>query len=454
MQLADRYAELLGSCLREQAQLPLPREYSELELQAHWFSGEFGRSFRGTAGERIEIVQFGVWNREAGPDFAEVAVTIDGGAPRRGALEFDMDARDWERHGHARNGAYENVVLHVFTRCGEAEFFTRTAAHRQVPQVLLDLASFTLAPPNSTPQATLGRCAGPLGAIANEKARDVLLGAAEHRLRRKVSALAQLVELHGMDEAIYQLLAGALGYKSNKLPFALLAQRLPLRLLAGKKEEADSLLFGLSGFLPKTDLTQFAPETRLYLQGLWERWWSRRAEFARLHLTPDLWTLSGQRPANHPQRRLAALGQIVRHWPSVRKLVRDFNPAAVGEFFATLSDPYWDVHFTVSSKAATRPMALVGEGRVMDIISNVFVPAAVLQSGAIPDGYRSLRAPAANKKAEIAAQRLFGQTTTGHEFLRTAALQQGLLQVYEDFCMQDASDCARCRFPRQLEQWT
>ena len=34
---------------------------------------------------------------------------------------------------------YESVVLHVFTRPGAAEFFTRTAQHRLVPQVLLDL---------------------------------------------------------------------------------------------------------------------------------------------------------------------------------------------------------------------------------------------------------------------------------------------------------------------------
>jgi hypothetical protein len=28
--------------------------------------------------------------------------------------------------------------------------------------------------------------------------------------------------------------------------------------------------------------------------------------------------------------------------------------------------------------------------------------------------------------------------------------QQALLQIYDDFCMQDASDCARCPFPEQV----
>jgi hypothetical protein len=32
------------------------------------------------------------------------------------------------------------------------------------------------------------------------------------------------------------------------------------------------------------------------------------------------------------------------------------------------------------------------------------------------------------------------------------AHQQGLLQIYEDFCLQDNSDCAQCPFPEQ-EKW-
>jgi hypothetical protein len=28
-----------------------------------------------------------------------------------------------------------------------------------------------------------------------------------------------------------------------------------------------------------------------------------------------------------------------------------------------------------------------------------------------------------------------------------------LLQIYEDFCMQDNSDCAQCPFPEQMANW-
>ena len=447
----DRYARLLLSGARETPLLRVPRELTEMELQAHWFAGDFGREFRTVDGRAARVVQFGVWNREAGPDFAEAAVSFDGGAPVRGSIELDPEARDWERHGHAENPDYENVVLHVVTRAGASESFTRTAQHRHVPQVLLDVASLTSEPPNPLPAAIPGRCCAPLRALPEEQAREVLLGAAQFRLRKKAAALATLTELHGADEALYQALAATLGYKSNKLPFTLLAQRLPLRLL--RRGDADALLFGVSGFLPATDLAAFDADTRSYVRGLWERWWPRRAEFERLAIAPAFWRMAGQRPANHPQRRLAALAGIIRHWPKIHALRDRCTPAEVHEFFAQLRDEYWDHHYTVSSRPAAKRMALVGASRVTEMLANVFFPLAIAADPTRWTGFKTLRAPLANQRVEVAALRLFADSPRAAEFLKFAALQQGLLQVYEDFCLRDASDCEQCPFPRQLAGW-
>jgi hypothetical protein len=446
----DRYDELRNALLREE---PLGRsrwQGNELELQAHWFAGDFGREFVTTAGQRVRIVQFGTWNREAGPDFAEAAVAFDDGETQRGCIELDPDARDWEHHGHATNPDYTSVVLHIFTRHGGPEFFTRTSDHRQVPQVLLDPTRLGADLPANLPEARLGRCAGPFRDLPEDKASDVLRAAAQFRLRRKSAALARLADLHGPDEALFQALATTLGYKSNKLPFALLAQRLPLRLL--RKGDADALLFGVSGFLPH-DLAAFDASTRSYLRELWERWWPRRAEFERLAIAPTLWRLSGQRPANHPQRRLGALAQLIRHWPKIRALSERGESLAVHEFFAGLKDEYWDFHYTITSKQSARPMALVGESRVIEMLANVFFPLALARDEAHWADFKKLRAPLANQRAEVAALRLFGPGPRKEELLKSVALQQGLLQIYEDFCLRDATDCAQCLFPRQLAKW-
>src|SRR6187402_1702130 len=85
---------------------------SELELQALWFAGAFGRNFRTTTGKAVRIVQFGEWNRGAGPDFIQTAIEIDGEL-RTGPLELDPEAGDWETHGHGVNPAFREVILHV-----------------------------------------------------------------------------------------------------------------------------------------------------------------------------------------------------------------------------------------------------------------------------------------------------------------------------------------------------
>lgn len=453
---ADRYSALLPPRVRETSPLlHAPPRWTEMELQAHWFAGDFGRDFQTSAGVPVRVVQFGVWNREAGPDFVEAAVSFNGEEAVRGAIEFDPDVRDWERHGHASNPDYEGVVLHVFTEVGTAEFFTRTASHRNVPQVKLNLATLTGDVPNPLPEAAMGRCCAPLRALPDALVRKVLLGAAGHRLRRKAAALARLSELHGPDEALYQALAAALGYKRNKLPFTLLAQRLPLQLLMKAKGDVEALLFGVSGFLPATDLGAFDATTRDYLRGLWEKWWPRRSEFARMVIAPEAWQLSGQRPVNHPQRRLAALAAIVRAWPKVRTLRENCKLGPITDFFAALHDPYWEHHYTVSSKASAKPMALVGESRAVDILVNVFLPLAFPSSqDAQITALQKLRTPLLNRRIEIAATRLFGPDRAAHtSLLRSAAMQQGLMQIYEDFCMHDASDCAACRFPEQLGRW-
>ena len=229
MSPADRYSRLRDDAfVREGGKLPDAREWSEHELQALWFAGSFGRDFTTTDGRRARVVQFGVWNHEAGPDFAEAAISLDGGAPLRGAIELDPEAADWERHGHATNTDYDAVVLHVFLDRGQREFFTRTTQHRLVPQVRIDLRAIE-EPPNPQPEAKPGRCVAPLRELPVEKVREVLLGAAQFRLRRKAAAIARLTELHGPDESLFQALAATLGYKSNKLPFTLLAQPLGVR---------------------------------------------------------------------------------------------------------------------------------------------------------------------------------------------------------------------------------
>jgi hypothetical protein len=459
----ERYAEMRDTTrVHERALFVAPRIPSELELQARWFAGDFGREFVSTNGDQIDIVQFGVWNREAGPDFRDAAIRINGGEAMHGCIEIDLLDRSWESHGHATNPAFETTTLHVFVERSDRAFFTRTLSNRNVPQVCIDLTSLPEAFNANIPLAHPGRCQGPLKNLPEERVRSVLDAAAQFRLRQKANRILTKIDMHGRDETLFQEIATALGYKENKLPFTLLTQRLPLRLLRGNNDDCEALLFGAAGFLETPDLDIYKKSAPEYVRQLWDRWWPHRDDLQRLILSPKAWHISGTRPLNHPQRRLAALAVLACEWPRLQRASGKSSVAAATDFFQALEHPFWNFHYTLTSKASSKEMALIGESRAADILANVLFPfwaahelkAAVSPSAQLWTEYAKVPAQLSNRRLETAATRLFGNDSRRKEFLRTVAHQQGLLQIYEDFCMQDNSDCAQCPFPEQMAKWS
>jgi len=440
--------------VRERALFVSPRIPSELELQARWFAGDFEKHFVSTSGDKIDIVQFGVWNREPGPDFRDAAIRINGEDPIRGCIEIDLLDRNLETHGHATNPAFEETVLHIFVERTDHEFFTRTKSNRNVPQVCIDPTVLPDASSTNLPLARPGRCQAPLKDLPEERVRSVLEAAAQFRLRQKCNRIRNKIDNHGSDEALFQEIAGALGYKQNKLPFTLLAQRLPLKLLREKREDAEAMLFGLAGFLEAPDLAVFKTSTREYVRQLWDRWWPHRDGLQRLILPPKVWRISSTRPINHPQRRLAVLAILARDWRAFRRSIAGDTPVTTAEkFFTRLEHPFWNSHYTLTAAASPKKMALIGESRAADILANVLFPFWLSQDSNVWREYTRLPARLSNRRLETAATRLFGSDPRRAQFLKTVAEQQGLLQIYEDFCLQDNSDCAQCPFPEQMAKW-
>ena len=78
--LADRYArfrDAVFSGLEETPPLPdFEQPMTELDLQSLWFAGAYGTEFTSSAGKVVRVVDFGVWNSSAGPDFTGCSVQV------------------------------------------------------------------------------------------------------------------------------------------------------------------------------------------------------------------------------------------------------------------------------------------------------------------------------------------------------------------------------------------
>src|SRR6202044_904681 len=105
---------------------------------------------------------------------------------------------------------------------------------------------------------------------------------------------------------------------------------------------------------------------------------------------------------------------------------------------------------TLTSRPTLRPVHLLGQTRINEILANVIHPMLVATNQSNWDSYKKIRAELSNRPLMIVCQRLFGQTDRAREYVRFLYQQQGLLQIFEDFCLADATNCTACRFPEMI----
>ncbi|MFA7342728.1 MAG: DUF2851 family protein [Terrimicrobiaceae bacterium] len=389
---------------------------SEIEIQARLFAGEYGMRWTTTVGRAVEVLNFGQWNREAGPDFKGARLRFDNGDECSGDIEVDMDARDWERHGHATNPAYGGVHLQLFVHRSLPTAFARTSDSREIPQAHLQT--------EAQPPPFLRHVPG---SVTIEAALVMIGEAAEFRLRVKHAAHARAVTLHGAETALFHSLAVGLGYKNNSIPFLLAAQRTGLRTAAGPDGEAR--LFGLSGFLQPTAFDEADPVTKGYLKPLWEKWWGIRDGMARLVLPQNLWKFSGIRPSNHPHRRMGALAAAASNFSGLLAHIRSGGKRGFEDFFSSLSHPYWSRHWNLAAAKLDGEVALVGSDRVRDLLVNAFLVSLPLEKAREEMG--ALRGGTPSGRLKKASEWLVGSSDP--RLMRTARQQQGLLQLFADF---------------------
>ena len=65
-----------------------------------------------TTGTTIEVIDSGLPNTNAGPDFFNAKLKLND-TLWVGNVEIHTKTSDWHKHGHTNDSAYDNVILHV-----------------------------------------------------------------------------------------------------------------------------------------------------------------------------------------------------------------------------------------------------------------------------------------------------------------------------------------------------
>lgn len=324
-------------------------------------------------GSRIVILDPGLHNNDAGPDFFNAKIIIDD-QTWVGNVEIHVNASDWYRHGHQFDPAYDNVILHVV---GHSDKRVLDRNEKVIPQMILPYSEdYHKRYAEMVNNGSRLPCAADLADIPSLYISDWITSLGFERLYDKVErVLKALNRLDGDWQATaYVTLARALGFGTNSDAFERLAYACPLRPLLKHRNDVSLLeaaLFGQAGLL---NTVVDDPADKEYV----ERLRKDHAFFCNKYgLNPEqtsTWKMARMRPPNFPQRRIALLvSMIASGFDFGRRFVTVTDEKSARALFDASLQGYWVNHYDFGKQSAHSPRALSNDS-VSVLIINVVAP--------------------------------------------------------------------------------
>lgn len=395
-----------------------------------------------TTGALVEVIDPGLPNRNAGPDFFNAKLKLDG-TLWVGNVEIHTQATDWLKHGHDRDRAYDSVVLHVV---GESNCDVCRSTGEPIPQLVLpvpqqvrerysELSAAEIQPP----------CYTILPALPKLIIHSWLSALQVERLQQKTELITARLQRLGnhWEDAFFITLARNFGFGLNGDAFEAWAGGLPFRAIDKHRDnlfQVEAFFFGQAGLL------EDEAGSDDYYQKLQSEYRYLRHKFSLGQpLDASRWKFLRLRPGNFPHVRLAQLAALYHREHSLfSRLMEAESIEAIKKILSNiLPSSYWEEHFTFQ-KSSPRCAKQVGDGALNLIIINTVVPFL----------YAYGRHKAEERLCERATQLLENLKAENNHITRlwegaglpitTAADSQALIQLTKEYC--DKRNCLRCRF--------
>jgi hypothetical protein len=429
--------------------------WTERHLQCLWADDRLRPAgLRDADGAAVEVVSPGRWNLEAGPDFLDAVIKV-GRRTLRGDVEVHIRPGDWNAHRHSEDPRYANVVLHVTWFPPQGAGAPRhlptlalqepVAANSRFSFDAIDLAAYPHAVLPDTPRP----CGLVLADATQAEVKAVLDSAGMSRLRRKALRMALRLQATGSRaQVFYEEFMAALGYKPNAEPMRATARLAPLDRLAACRDftERYALLLGVAGLLPNPAA---ARRNAAAARALWDVAWKLGITDAA---DKPAWKLGATRPANHPRSRLAVAAALFATPDALLRRLDALPQQDAKAWFKLASDAIRSLldQARPAAPEAWQNAIKLGDERLNTILTNVAVPLFLAENGASEALCRELPAEAVNEQAAETAYRLLGRDHNPAFYATSGLRLQGLLEIFNGFCLATKSQCEDCGFARTL----
>jgi len=391
-----------------------------------------------TNGLPVEVIDPGLQNPNAGPDFFNAKLKIDG-ALWVGNIEIHTHSSDWFRHGHHSDRTYDSVILHVVS---EVDTEITRSNGEQIPQLLLtcpenvQLHYHELCVADQYPA-----CHPILASLPKLTIHSWLTALQTERLEQKAQLITQRLKHcnSNWEDAFFITLARNFGFGLNGDAFETWAHRLPFRAVDKHRNDLfqiEAIFFGQAGILEDSDGDGY------YLR-LKKEYTYLQHKFGLIPMDASLWRFLRLRPANFPHIRIAQLACLYhRAYGLLSRIMETETLQGVRDILKGGTSEYWLTHYTFGGSSPSRPKTLSNTSLDLLIINTVVT---FLYAYGLHKGNRVLCARAGSFLEELKAENNYITRMWEQCGMKAsnAADSQALIQLKKEYC--DKKKCLYCR---------
>ena len=396
------------------------------------------KELKTTTGQQVEVIDTGLANTDAGPDFFNAKLKLDG-VLWIGNIEIHERSSDWFKHGHHADAGYNSVILHI---ASEIDTEISRSNGERIPQIQLICPEAVrtnykeLLETDSYPP-----CYRIIPSLSPFTAHSWMSALQMERFEQKATLLNErLKRCQGnWEDAFFITLARNFGFGLNGDAFETWAHQLPFRAVDKHRNDLfqiEAIFFGQAGILEDSDGDGY------YLR-LKKEYTYLQHKFGLIPMDASLWRFLRLRPANFPHIRIAQLACLYhRAYGLLSRIMETETLQGVRDILKGGTSEYWLTHYTFGGSSPSRPKTLSNTSLDLLIINTVVT---FLYAYGLHKGNRVLCARAGSFLEELKAENNYITRMWEQCGMKTsnAADSQALIQLKKEYC--DKKKCLYCR---------
>lgn len=404
---------------------------------------------RTTEGEEVEVIDPGLHNHNAGPDFFNAKVKI-GGQLWVGNVEIHDRASDWFLHGHEKDVHFNNVILHVV---GLADTQAETADGCRPPQMELQVPEQVrhnydeLIKTDSYPP-----CYRIIPSLSRLTKHSWMSALETERLERKTEDIKRRADrCQGSWEAAYFVtMARNYGFGINAEAMEQWALSIPLNDVGHHRDDIfqiEAFFMGQAGLLDPLSIPERhrqAAITDEYFFRLNNEYRFLAHKFSLQPIDFHCWRFLRLRPQNFPHIRISQLANLYFHRrANLSQLIECKDIKSVKELLSTSVTSYWQTHYAFGCESKPNEKHL-SDASLNLLLINTVVPMLFAFGRHKLDDTLCDRAFDFLEQLKAEDNHI---TRTWKDIgldVENAGDSQALIQLKNEYC--DRRDCLRCRF--------